>query len=249
MIMQGLEQPSAVLINADGACDVLLVCEHASNFIPDCFANLGLSEAQRLSHVGWDIGAAELARALSDSLDAALLVQRYSRLLYDCNRPPSEASAIPQLSEETQIKGNLGLSVEAREYRVKRIYEPFHNAISAQIAERKAAGRNTIVVSIHSFTAVYLGRQRAVQLGIIFDTDNAFAAAFYQQARKNKAYDIRINEPYGPSDPVLHLVTRHTEEHQVAGMMLEIRNDLLLTAAGIAQWTRLIADTLNSFKN
>ncbi|MCJ8298689.1 MAG: N-formylglutamate amidohydrolase [Pseudomonadales bacterium] len=190
-----------------------------------------------------------MARALSDSLDAALVAQRYSRLLYDCNRPPNEPSAIPQLSEETEIKGNAGLSVEAREYRVERIYEPFHDAISAQIAARKAAGRNTIVVSIHSFTPIYLGRQRAVQLGIISDTDNPFADAFYQQARKNKAYDIRINEPYGPSDPVLHLVTRHAEEHQLASIMLEIRNDLLLTAEGVTQWARLIADTLNSFKN
>ncbi len=254
MVMQGLEQSPADLVNPHGRSDVLLVCEHASNYIPDSFANLGLSEQERLSHIGWDIGAAELARKLSEALDASLILQHYSRLLYDCNRPPSEPSAVPPLSEVTEIPGNKDLTPEARNYRVQGIYEPFHNAIAGQIAERKAAGRNTVLVTIHSFTPVFMGQTRAVQLGVICHEENAFAADFLRVAHKyaelnNSGFDIRMNEPYGPSDPVLHMVTRHGDDQQLQNVMLEVRNDLVSDEEGQDIWTALIAATLNTLTN
>lgn len=254
MVMQGLEQSPADLVNPYGRSDVLLVCEHASNYIPDSFANLGLSEQERLSHIGWDIGAADLARKLSEALDASLILQHYSRLLYDCNRPPSEPSAVPPLSEVTEIPGNKDLTPEQQEYRVKGIYEPFHNAIAAQIAERKAAGRNTVLVTIHSFTPVFMGQPRAVQLGVICHEDNAFAGDFLRVAQKyaelnNSGFDIRMNEPYGPSDPVLHMVTRHGDDQQLPNVMLEVRNDLVSAEEGQDTWAALIAATLNTLTN
>ncbi|SIS96469.1 N-formylglutamate amidohydrolase [Neptunomonas antarctica] len=248
MMMQGLEQSSAELINPQGQSDVLLVCEHASHYIPENFANLGLSEAERLSHIGWDIGAAGMAQALSTKLDASLILQRYSRLLYDCNRPPSEASAVPPLSEMTEIPGNKDLTAEQRDYRVQHIYRPFHAEIAQQIAARKAAGRQTILVTIHSFTPLYMGQSRTVQLGVICHESNTFAKAFYQQASLESGFDIRMNEPYGPSDPVLHMVTRHGDEQQIPNVMLEVRNDLLIDAVGQHAWAQRVADALNSLE-
>lgn len=246
MMMQGLEQSSAELVNPLGKSDVLLVCEHASHYIPDSFSNLGLSQAERLSHIGWDIGAADMAKVLSSQLDASLVLQRYSRLLYDCNRPPCEASAVPPLSEVTEIPGNKDLTAEQRNYRIERIYEPFHQKIATQIATRKAAGRATILVTIHSFTPVFMGQNRAVQLGVICHENNTFAHDFYQSASKRSRFDIRMNEPYGPSDPVLHMVTRHGDEQQIPNVMLEVRNDLIVDDVGQQEWAKLVADTLNS---
>ncbi len=254
MVMQGLEKSPADLVNPYGLSDVLLVCEHASNFIPDSFANLGLSERERLSHIGWDIGAADLARKLSEALDASLVLQHYSRLLYDCNRPPVESSAVPPLSEVTEIPGNKDLTPAQRDYRVQGIYEPFHKVIADQIAERKAAGRNTVLVTVHSFTPIFMGQPRAVQLGVICHEENAFAADFFRVARKysdlnNNSFDIRMNEPYGPSDPVLHMVTRHGDDQQLANVMLEIRNDLIDHEEGQIAWAALIAATLRTLIN
>lgn len=246
MMMQGLEQSSAELVNPQGKSNVLLVCEHASHYIPDNFANLGLSEAERLSHIGWDIGAAGMARLLSNTLDASLVLQRYSRLLYDCNRPPCEASAIPPLSEVTEIPGNKDLTKEQRNYRIQHIYETFHQEIAAQVATRKAAGRETILVTIHSFTPVFMGKNRAVQLGVISHESNTFARDFYLSASKRSGFDIRMNEPYGPTDPVLHMVTRHGDEQHIRNIMLEVRNDLIVDEAGQQEWAKLVADTLNS---
>lgn len=253
-MMQGLEQSPADLINPEGRSDVLLVCEHASNYIPESFASLGLSEQERLSHIGWDIGAADLARKLSEVLDASLILQHYSRLLYDCNRPPSEPSAIPPLSEVTEIPGNKDLTAEQRAYRVQRIYDPFHGEINRQIEARKAAGRNTVLVTVHSFTPVFMGQTRPVQLGVICHEENPFAADFFRVAQKYSelnanGFDIRMNEPYGPSDPVLHMVTRHGDDQQLPNVMLEVRNDLIDQPEGQETWAALIAATLNTLMN
>lgn len=246
MMMQGLEQSSVELINPQGKSDVLLVCEHASHYIPENFANLGLSDTERLSHIGWDIGAANMARALSEMLDACLVLQRYSRLLYDCNRPPSEESAIPRLSEVTEIPGNKDLTREQWDYRVAHIYTPFHAAITEQIAARRALGRKTILVTIHSFTPIFMGEKRDVQLGVICHENNSFAQTFYQKACQESGFDIRMNEPYGPSDPVLHMVTRHGDEQKIPNVMLEVRNDLIVDGAGQKAWAQKVADTLNN---
>ena len=249
MVMQGLEQTPAELVNPAGQSDVLLVCEHASNHIPESFANLGLTEAERLSHIGWDIGAAATARALSEKLDASLILQRYSRLLYDCNRPPEAPSAVPPLSEVTEIPGNKDLTSEQRDYRVSQIYTPFHAEIARQIEARKAAGRNTILVTVHSFTPVFMGQTRPVQLGVICHENNRFAEQFYTQAKQLSNFDIRMNEPYGPSDPVLHMVTRHGDDQQLPNVMLEIRNDLIEHAAGQQAWAQLLAETINALNS
>ncbi len=245
MVMYGLEESPTEEINLTGKSDILLICEHASHFIPEGFNNLGLAEEECLSHIGWDIGAADLAKKLSQQLDASLILQRYSRLLYDCNRPPDELSAIPPLSEATVIPGNSELTAEQRDYRIQRVYQPFHEAIGLHIADRKKAGRRTIIVTIHSFTPIYKGQVRGVELGVICDPDNEFSQRFYQKAREVCDYDIRINEPYGPPEPVLHTVTKHGRDNQIANVMLEIRNDLILRENDQQEWAQLIATVLN----
>ncbi|MFT2110925.1 N-formylglutamate amidohydrolase [Marinomonas sp. 2405UD68-3] len=246
--MYGLKESPAEQVNLTGTSDILLICEHASHFIPESFSNLGLTEEECLSHIGWDIGAADLAKKLSQQLDASLILQRYSRLLYDCNRPPNELSAIPPLSEVTVIPGNSGLTAEQRDYRVQRVYQPFHEAIDTHIKDRKKAGRRTIIVTIHSFTPTFKGQVRTVELGVICDEGNDYAKRFYQQAQALSQHDIRINEPYGPSDPVLHMVTRHGTDNHIPNVMLEVRNDLIKHANGQQEWAQLIGTALSQIQ-
>ncbi len=87
---------------------VLLVCEHASQRLPERIGSLGLSPDALSSHIAWDPGALAVCRLLSAALDATLVYQRFSRLVYDCNRPPEAESAMPQTSEIFAIPGNQG---------------------------------------------------------------------------------------------------------------------------------------------
>ena len=246
--LSGLEQVSAVVHNPQGASEIILVCEHASHYIPAVFGNLGLSDAERLSHIGWDPGAAATAKKLSRLLGAPLVLQQYSRLLYDCNRPPDVLSAIPQRSEYTEIPGNIALSSAERDYRIKQIYDPFHAAIDGLIRERVAADKPYIIVTIHSFTPVFMGVPRTVELGVIYAPENRFAERFYQRSKAMSPRNIRNNEPYGPSDPVLHTIGRHSSPKHGA-LMLEIRNDLLSSDADQQYWAGFIAKALHATIN
>ena len=83
------DEPAAVIdYRSDGASPFLLVCDHAGRRIPRRLHNLGLGEAELARHIAWDIGIAGVGRLLADRLDACLVMQPYSRLVIDCNRPP-----------------------------------------------------------------------------------------------------------------------------------------------------------------
>ncbi|MGI9368144.1 MAG: N-formylglutamate amidohydrolase, partial [Ruegeria sp.] len=91
------------ILNPDGKGRVVLICEHASPRIPSEYKGLGLADGDRHSHAAWDLGALAVARLLSDPLDAPVVASTVSRLVYDCNRPPEAASAVPQKSELISI--------------------------------------------------------------------------------------------------------------------------------------------------
>jgi predicted N-formylglutamate amidohydrolase len=221
--------PVFLVENRDGASDFLIVCEHASNRFPDAFGDLGLSVAVRQAHVAWDPGALGLARALAARLDACLVSATVSRLIQDLNRPPQSESAMPARSEIHDIPGNAGLAPDERLRRTEAIYLPFHAALHAEIARRLARGRPTVMVTIHSFTPVYFGKPRAVEFGIIHDADPALARAVLASARTMTGLDSRLNEPYSAADGVTHMLRLQATPYGLANVMLELRNDLLLT--------------------
>ena len=100
--------------NGDGSGALVLLCDHASNFIPAQYAGLGLGDEDRQRHIGWDIGALELSRQLSLQLDAPLFHTTLSRLLLDVNRQPDARDAIVTASEDIAIPGNRDLRSDER---------------------------------------------------------------------------------------------------------------------------------------
>ncbi len=146
------EEDAFILVNEAGVSPYVLVCEHASNRLPKKLENLGLAAEDLQKHIAWDIGAEGVSRLLSRLLDAPLVLQRYSRLAYDCNRPPDSGGAIPEMSETTVIPGNKGLSASDKMARVEAIYWPFHERLARMLDQRACEGRATSLVTIHSFT-------------------------------------------------------------------------------------------------
>src|SRR5262245_11527070 len=152
-LLEGEDEP-VIVVNADGPSHIFLVCEHAGRAIPRKLGTLGLNESELDRHIAYDLGAESVSRRLSRLLDAPLVLQRYSRLVQDCNRPPEAPSAMPEISELTEIPGNAGLTAQEREARTAAIYEPFHAAVTALLDSRQAGGHGPIFVAIHSFTPV-----------------------------------------------------------------------------------------------
>lgn len=214
------------LINASGISSVVLVCEHASSFIPGNLENLGLKPEDRQSHAAWDPGALAVAKRLSDRLNAKLVASAISRLVYDCNRPPEAADAMPERSERIAVPGNAGLDVAARKERAATYYEPFRQAVASAMN----ATVSPILITVHSFTPIYDGEPRSVEIGILHDDDTRLANAMLDAATAS-SLDARRNEPYGPQDGVTHTLKEHAIKAGHPNVMIEIRNDLITDKA------------------
>ena len=213
----------------DGAPSVLLVCEHASNRIPGCLGDMGLTAEARESHVAWDPGALGVAQQMSARMSAPLVHGGVSRLVYDCNRPPEAASAMPVKSEKYDIPANAAMTEEERKSRVEGIYVPFTKAVSDQIKQHRASLQ--LMVTMHSFTPVYHGHQREVELGILHGQDDRFALAMMEALPLETPYVTRLNEPYSASDGVAHTLDVQARPNGLLNVMIEVRNDLIRTPA------------------
>jgi predicted N-formylglutamate amidohydrolase len=233
-----------IIVNETGRSPVFLVCEHAGRVLPTSLGTLGLSEGDLARHIAWDIGAEAVSRGLSAALDAPLVLQRYSRLAYDCNRPPDSRDAIPAVSETTRIPGNENLSPERRLGRVREIYRPFHDAVARVLDGRAAHGIASLFVTIHSFTPVYKGVSRKLDLGILHDSDSRLADLMLGLFARIKDIVVRRNEPYGPEDGVCHTLNLHAGIRGLLNAMIEIRNDLIAHESGQRQWAERLADIL-----
>ena len=220
--------PAVWTENPGGISPVLVVCDHASNRIPKSLGTLNVSADVLASHVAWDPGAYAVALGLAGLLNAPLVASAFSRLVYDVNRPPDSPQAIRAISEIFDIPGNRDLSERARAKRAEAIYAPFHDRIDALITNREARGKPTVLVTVHSFTPVYHGRQREVELGILHDADARLADRLLASA---EAGDLiaRRNEPYGPADGVTHTLVKHAIGRGLLNVMIEIRNDLIVS--------------------
>lgn len=231
--------------NADASGRIVLVCEHASNLIPPRWGDLGLSPDQCRAHIAWDPGALGLARGLAHRLDAVLIHAPVSRLVYDCNRAPDMAGAMPSRSEVHDIPGNAAISAEERLARTQSVYLPFHNAAHGLIAERIARGQRPVIVTIHSFTPVYFGQSRSVEFGVIHDADPSYAKAILAAAQATTNLRAELNAPYSAADDVTHSLRVLATPYGLPNAMLEIRNDLIGSPEAEEAMAEALAPVLN----
>ncbi|WP_238368426.1 N-formylglutamate amidohydrolase [Mesobacterium pallidum] len=236
--------PAVASWNAGGRAPVVLVCEHASAFIPPALNGLGLDATARVSHVAWDIGALDVARRLSAVLDAPLVAGQVSRLVYDCNRPPEAAGAIPERSEIYDIAGNRDLSDDARAARVRAIHDPFHAAVAATLDRQEARCGKVALVTVHSFTPVFFGKRRELDLGYLYHETGAIAEVAVAVEAGRGRYTAAVNAPYSIADGVTYTLARHAEGKGRDSVMIEIRNDLIETEAGAEAMADHLAGTL-----
>lgn len=244
--LPALSDPVFAVENRDGKGDILLVCEHASNHFPAAFGKLGLNDDERRAHIAWDPGALGLARALSGRLDACLVHATLSRLIYDLNRPPHAAGAIPTKSEVFEVPGNSAITPEERWRRTEAVYVPFHDALHREIARRIALGRPPVIVTIHSFTPVYFGQPRAVEFGIIHDADPSLALNVLDEARARTDLGSELNQPYSAADSVTHTLRLQATPYGLDNVMLELRNDLIATPKAEAEMADKLAPVLRA---
>ena len=235
--------PAYTLSREDSDHPLILVCEHASRFIPAGLNDLGLSHEAAREHIAWDIGALALAEGLSRALGATLLAANYSRLLVDLNRPLQAPDSIPAQSEIYQVPGNRDLDEATREYRRQSLFEPFHSRLTDLIDERVAQGRTVRVVGIHSFTPVYHDQPRALEVGVLFGKSMEYAQRLIDGLGRHPL-KVAGNEPYKINPLGDMTVPVHGDARGLESVLIEVRNDLLRTPENVRRFTEYLAPLL-----
>ncbi|MGH6924333.1 MAG: N-formylglutamate amidohydrolase [Propylenella sp.] len=219
--------------NLDGG--LLIVADHAANFIPQEYANLGLPESELQRHIACDVGVGPLSRDLAERLRAPAILATFSRLLIDPNRGEDDPTLIMRLSDGTIVPGNARVDTAERERRLARFYRPYHAVVARTIDTMLATGQVPAILSIHSYTPVWKGEKRPWHAGILWDRDPRFSCALLTSLRAEHGLRVGDNEPY--SGALKHdTMYRHGSERGLAHALLEVRNDLIAAPAGVLEW-------------
>ncbi len=236
----GPEDPDPVE-RLDGRADapILLISEHAGRAIPKALDGQRLPPEEMDRHIAWDIGAAAVTRSLSAKLQAPAVLQRYSRLVIDCNRPPGVPSSMPKVSDGTEIPFNQAIAETERVARVAEIFRPFETAIAEQID----ANPPKLLADMHSFTPVMQGFKRPWEIGLLFNRDDRGAHALMRELlNRRPGLVAAFNEPYRVTDLSDYTIPTHGEKRGLPHILVEIRNDLIDTPEGVETWSSLLAD-------
>ena len=216
----------------------IVTCEHAYPDIPDsCVSLLSTYVKEVETHRVFDPGALPVAEALAERLNAPLHKSRYTRLAIDLNRslgaPEQFASPVARASEV--LKSDL----------VHELYRPFRAEVEQSIARAIESGSCVIHLSVHTFTKVYEGVRRAVDVGILFDRDRPEEAAVGKRwtrviAKILPDFVCRANEPYdGASDGHTTALRRRFSSHDYLGFEIELSQNLELEQDA-ENWAKLL---------
>ena len=239
------DEPEPVTFdNEAGQSVFFLTCDHAGRAIPRRLDSLGLPGHETRRHIAWDIGIGAVARQLSRLLNAAVVLQTYSRLVIDCNRDPEVPSSIPEISEVTEIPGNRGLTKVARTARINGIFRPYHDTIAAALDRRAAAGRASVLVALHSFTPVFKGVARSWHAAVLYNRDPRLARSLFELLSAEDGLIVGDNEPYRVTDLTDYTVPVHGERRGLPYVEIEIRQDQIAEPLGQREWAERLARLL-----
>ncbi|MDP5307158.1 N-formylglutamate amidohydrolase [Paracoccus spongiarum] len=220
----------------------LVTCDHASNRVPDWVngGDLGIAAADMSRHIAYDVGAAGLARDLAARLDAPAVFSTFSRLVIDPNRGEDDPTLLMRLYDGTVIPANKAADAAERERRLARLHRPYHAELGRLAARHPAR----CICAIHSFTPQLRGRPpRPWHVGILYSHRDARLGPAMVQACRDAGWITGENQPYDG-----HLagdsIDRHALAHGRPNVLIEVRNDLIATPGGQADWAARLAPVI-----
>lgn len=240
--------PPFSILNPDGDAQVLLVCDHASNYVPPEFDGLGLPPEVFQRHIAYDIGAAQLTAALARLLHAPAVLTGFSRLLIDPNRGADDPTLVMKLSDGAIIPGNRLADAATIAERLARFYQPYHQAIAERILAARAKHIAPALVSLHSFTPVFQGRARPWQIGILWDRDGRIALPLLKSLEADSSLCVGNNLPYS-GELVGDCMYQHGTSNGLPHVLIELRQDLIADASGVEKYAGLLAEHMRPILN
>ena len=218
-------------INDVGRAPVLIVCDHASAFVPRALGDLGLPPKDFARHIAYDPGAQAVADRLARHLDAPLVCSVFSRLIVDPNRQLDDPTLIPTVAEDTVVPGNRELGDADVARRLNTFFHPYHAAIRAWLDALEERGPPPVLISMHTFTPVMHGRERPWEVGVLWDKDTRLADPF-MGAMAERGHTVGSNEPYSGRHGHGFTQNVHGDDRGLANLLVELRQDLVWDTGG-----------------
>ena len=237
-------QKSFTVYKNNKKSNLLILCDHASYYIPKKYKNLGVDIDDVKKHIGWDIGALKVAKKVVNKVNGTLIYSGYSRLLIDCNRSLKSKGAFIKKSENISIPGNDRITKKEKLNRARKYYFPYHNKIDRIINEKLKNNIVPILISIHSFTPVYFEKRRPWHIGLLQRADTRLSSIFKKEIKKYKKINLGINQPYKLDLAGDFTVPFFSESYGLPHILIEIKQDLLLKNNSVNFWSNLISKIL-----
>ena len=238
------DPPPVSVINENGAAPVVLVCDHASNAVPESLDGLGLEADALDHHIAWDRGAAAVTRILGDRFDARSILAGFSRLVIDCNRKLGHETSIAAESDGIVVPGNASIAPVEAARRTDAIFHPYHQAVERAIADVRLTGRAPAVLAIHSFTPEMDGIARPWHVSVLWDSDPRIPQPLLAALRGHDGVVIGDNVPYSGREHYGYTIEVHASAAGLPNAMIEIREDTLRDDAGVARMAEIIGASL-----
>ena len=236
------------LIRRSLSSPFLIVCDHASNRIPNSLQNRSVDPSELERHIAIDVNAYAVAEVLAQELSATLVSQQYSRLVVDMNRSKDDPDSMPEYSDETLIPFNQNLTRSNREARLSEIYWPYHNTISELLGEM---GADATLIAIHSFTprlrSSTTSSMRKWHVDLMTRTHRPYSIDVERNLQaQNTQLNIGQNQVFNMSHNRDFTIPFHAESRNITNLCIEIRNDLLNTDSQIMWWGKALAHSVRS---
>lgn len=221
-----LEDAVEVVLGQRPDPPLFVCCEHASERLPEPWQWPEADHWLMGTHWAYDIGAAELTRELATSLGVTAVLARFSRLLADPNRDEGSGDMFLSRAEGREVLLNSNIDEVERERRLAQLWRPYHSAVDRELSRTTAP----IVLAVHTFTPVWQGESRDVEVGVLFDEEEALAERA-REAISRAGLFVAMNEPYSGRAGLIYSAQRHALAHNRRAIELEVRQDLAARAS------------------
>ena len=229
------------VVSGSRSAPVFLTCEHASQALPSPWRwperDLRLVD----THWAYDLGAREVTLELARTLDASAVLARFTRLLADPNREEGHADVFRARADGEPVLLNAELSCAEKTRRLVGYHRPYHVALDAALGAVDAP----FLFSIHSFTPLYEGTPRAVELGVLFNEDETDARKL-GAALSAHFPQVAYNEPWSGRTGLIYSAERHAGKHGRRALELEVRQDRAVDPRYRAELVRVLARFFSS---
>lgn len=234
-----IDDGAATTLDGDYEGRIVLTCEHAGRDLPEPWTWPEADTRLIGTHWASDIGSGAFTERLATLTAAPAVMSNFTRLLVDPNRPLHSDTLFRAEADGEPVWLNASIDAHERERRIEHYYRPYHAAVDAMVRVSRAE----IVLGIHTFTANYEGEARALEVGVLFDDEDALGESLVAHLRQ-AGFVAAPNEPYSGKEGLAYSPVRHAREFNRRALEIEARQDLIVDDAFAGRLAAALASFL-----